>query len=595
MDFDKAVKKAFDDIGSWLPEYSAGKSRAGERWLCSPLRADKNPTSFSINETSGLWFDLATYERGNPLQLYAKIKGIDIMDAAKHFLEPTLEPIPQNIPLCPATQGYSQRYDYGHFLIYRYETPQGKTFMPWYFDGTKWINKKPEMPIGGYNLFNLKKIIADKKAVLVLVEGEKAALSVPSPYIGVSWSSGANAYEKTNFTPLNGRKIIIWPDNDEVGIKAMEAIKSKLKNCDIQEVLPCGGKGGDCADFKEIEILEKLSTAYTIVKKEPIFPLVAFDDLTLTPPKWIIKGLLTDHSFGCIFGASGSGKSYVALDMAASIVTGTSFCKKQIKKQGAVVYIAGEGHSGLAHRLRAWELRKKVSLKGAPLYISKRACALGDDDFMQHVKESVDQVFEKHGEISLIIVDTWARNLFGNENDTAETGAAIRALDELKDQYKCSSLVIHHSGHTETGRGRGSSALRAALDMEYSAELDGNILSLKNTKMKEGQKPDDITFSMNHIPLGFQDEDGEEVVSTALDFMDIQIAQTGKAGRPAKNQDMIIDALKEHPEGIQADKLFQVSRIMKHDSFKAAKKSLILENKIKCKEDKYFLVEKEDG
>lgn len=60
---------------------------------------------------------------------------------------------------------------------------------------------------------------------LVLVEGEKAAAAFQHAgidgYIAVSWRNGAKAVDKANFSLCKGRKVLLWPDNDEEGQKAM--------------------------------------------------------------------------------------------------------------------------------------------------------------------------------------------------------------------------------------------------------------------------------------------------------------------------------------------------------------------------------------
>ena len=43
--------------------------------------------------------------------------------------------------------------------------------------------------------------------------------------------------------------------------------------------------------------------------------------LALPPPRWLVHGLLPEHSLSVLYGASGAGKSFVALDIAASVVS----------------------------------------------------------------------------------------------------------------------------------------------------------------------------------------------------------------------------------------------------------------------------------
>ena len=75
---------------------------------------------------------------------------------------------------------------------------------------------------------------------------------------------------------------------------------------------------------------------------------------------FVIKGLIPECSFASIYGPSGSFKSFLALDWACHIATGKDWDGHKVK-QGAVLYVAGEGGFGVIQRVRAWELQHKVN------------------------------------------------------------------------------------------------------------------------------------------------------------------------------------------------------------------------------------------
>ena len=60
--------------------------------------------------------------------------------------------------------------------------------------------------------------------------------------------------------------------------------------------------------------------------------------LSLPPPDWLVKNVLPVGSQGVLFGPSGSGKSFVALDMALSLATGQPWQGLEVK-QGPVARI----------------------------------------------------------------------------------------------------------------------------------------------------------------------------------------------------------------------------------------------------------------
>ena len=69
----------------------------------------------------------------------------------------------------------------------------------------------------------------------------------------------------------------------------------------------------------------------------------------------------------------------------------------------------------------------------------------------------------------------------------------IVAVDKLINRYDASVLLIHHSGHSDQSRGRGNSALKAAVDAEYRVTKSDRFLYLNCTKMKDSEK-EEIRF-----------------------------------------------------------------------------------------------------
>ncbi len=225
-------------------------------------------------------------------------------------------------------------------------------------------------------------------------------------------------------------------------------------------------------------------------------------DLKYRAPDYIIGDLFETDTLGLIFGDPGCGKSFLAVDLALSIATGTPFHGRDTKK-GAVFFIAGEGHNGLARRFAAWSQARGVSLAGVPLFKSERAAQFLDGASAKAVSDAVAGLATQHGSPALIIIDTLARNFgAGDESSTKDMSEFVVAVDDLKAQFPgCSVLIVHHSGHAEKQRARGAMALKGALDCEYRVEKDGANVKLVNTKMKDAEPPQDVYFSFTQVDL----------------------------------------------------------------------------------------------
>ncbi|MEQ6614199.1 AAA family ATPase [Pseudomonas aeruginosa] len=268
----------------------------------------------------------------------------------------------------------------------------------------------------------------------------------------------------------------------------------------------------------------------------------------LKPIDWLVKGYVERDSMAVIYGEPGHGKSFVAIDMACCVATGTAWHGRPVKP-GAVFYIAGEGHNGLARRFRAWSEARGVSLAGSPLYVSNRSAALTEALSAATVAATVRELAATTGEVpSLIVIDTLARN-FGaaDENSAADMGAFVTNLDNnLRHPWKATVAIVHHSGKDTSKGARGSTALRGAVDAEYEIKRDElGTIRMEAHKMKDAENPEPLAFKLEGVELPLLDEDGNRVFGAALQSMDyIEPPKAGKVGR-GKNQTKALELLAE--------------------------------------------------
>lgn len=276
-------------------------------------------------------------------------------------------------------------------------------------------------------------------------------------------------------------------------------------------------------------------------------------------PDWLIKGIIERDSLAEVHGAPGHGKSFVVIDMAASIATGTEWHGHRTT-QGAVFYIAGEGINGLARRFSAWQLARGVGLTDAPLCISTKPVPLDDLQSALMVRDAVSALSQKLGRPPvLIIVDTLARNFSGDENSTRDMSLFIRCMDALRIEWQSSILIVHHTGKDTSKGARGSSALKGAIDTEYSVEMDDNrMIKVQCQKMKDGETPRPMCFRLDSVKLPILDEDFNDVWSCTPTMLDssYQSPKKGMQGR-GKNQtaarQCLVDLYKEHQGRLDDD------------------------------------------
>jgi hypothetical protein len=246
-----------------------------------------------------------------------------------------------------------------------------------------------------------------------------------------------------------------------------------------------------------------------------IFRLTRIGELSYKEPVYLVADLVETECLAMLFGDPACGKSFIAVDLALSVATGAGFHGRKVLA-GPVVYLAGEGHNGLTRRVEAWSKEQKVDVKQCPLFLSHSAAQFLNDTLVSEVADAVEGIKEAFGPPVLIVVDTVARSFGGgDENSTQDMTKFVAALDQFRERYACTILLVHHTGHTDKKRARGNMALKGALDAEYRVEKKKDGVTIECTKMKDAAEPPPIHFALMSVVLG-TGQDGKPVTSAAL-------------------------------------------------------------------------------
>ena len=273
-----------------------------------------------------------------------------------------------------------------------------------------------------------------------------------------------------------------------------------------------------------------------IIPHRPLFTAVHELLSDIRPVDWLVEGYLETDALSMLYGPSGSGKSFVAVALSCSIATGAPWHGCPVKA-GPVFYVAGEGHSGLARRFAAWAKATGVPInRDTPLFKSNRAVPMLDKSAAESLRREVSRMATEAGQAPrMVVVDTLARNFgAGDENKQADANAFVEALDEIRREYGCHVMAVHHSGH-EQERARGSTVFRAAMDQELAVKGTGGSMELLVTKMKDAEQPSPRRFRIAQIGLGVMDECGIEITGAHLEIdgnpLDFRVG-TSTSGAP---------------------------------------------------------------
>lgn len=248
------------------------------------------------------------------------------------------------------------------------------------------------------------------------------------------------------------------------------------------------------------------------------FKLIYANDLLSAPKplEWLIKDYLPPVGLGFINGESASGKSFLSIDWCCAIVTGKSWRDKKVSQGGAVI-LAGEGQFGIKRRLKAWEIDNGIDLSTCPIAVSDIGAALVDDNSLTEVECAIDDFVDKLGPLKILVVDTLHRNLgSGDENSAHDMAVYFRNLDYLRMRYNCLIMTVHHTGHGEKGRARGSSSIKAGVDIEFLVKQKNDVSTVECTKMKDGPKANKFGFKIESVALPWVDVDGHDESSAVI-------------------------------------------------------------------------------
>ena len=246
--------------------FPAGKKRRGKFLIGDVLGSPGDSLEVVLDgEKAGLWTDRATGDGGDIFDLIAAHLGANahtdfprVMQHAADLLgqasaTPSRKAKKKEAPvdeLGPATAKWDYLDAAGQLIaiVYRYDPPGGKKeFRPWDVRRRKMAPPDPR-PL--YNQPGMK-----DAAQVILVEGEKCAQALIGAGVTATTAMhGANApVDKTDWTPLECKAVLIWPDRDKPGWEyaataAQAVLDAGARSCHILYPPQEAAEGWDAAD-----------------------------------------------------------------------------------------------------------------------------------------------------------------------------------------------------------------------------------------------------------------------------------------------------------------------------------------------------------
>ncbi len=272
----------------------------------------------------------------------------------------------------------------------------------------------------------------------------------------------------------------------------------------------------------------------------PRFKLLTPAELAAMPPlRHRIRGVLPAEGIAAIYGPSGSGKSFLVLDLLAAIDAGRAWFG-HAATPCPCVYVALEGEAGVAQRVQA-----HIARHGRPENLRVVLAPL-DIRLSADRRELVEAITAEGMGGGVLTLDTLNRAAPGSdENDSREMGEIITAMKALQAELGGLVLVVHHAGKDATRGLRGHSSLLAALDAVLEVTRDGERRSWQLAKSKDGADGEAHPFRLDVVELA-PDAEGYPISSCVVEPEEPAADAVGRASVPqGGNQRILWDGLGE--------------------------------------------------
>ncbi len=440
----------------------------GDKFYVGDLQGNKGQSMIVelTGSKAGLWHDFSTEEGGDIFDLWAAVTG-------KNQFTDTIEDIAKWIGYSEknntlgqptASWNYYDESDQVIVTVYRYNTDSGKRYLP--FDVKRSSFTLPETR----PLYNIPGIMKSDK--VILVEGEKCADAlIEQGMTATTAMLGANApIEKTDWSPLKGKHVIIWPDNDEPGKQYAEKVVKKLTflgvlSLTLLEIPDNKPKGWDSADGIE----EKMNIPEFIEnnsKKIIVKQLLNIQEWSVErfigpvpEQKFLVEGLFPLGVTSILAAMGDTGKGMLLLDLALKVASRKDqpcgFGPLVTEHGSVVIFSAEDDMSEIHRRLERLDSQCERLKYKDRLFIVPLPNVSGSLTIIKSVSgkvietspefELITKQLNKIKDLKLIVFDPLASFVHADLNTDPAVGDYLMSLlSDLAGSTGASIITAHH-------------------------------------------------------------------------------------------------------------------------------------------------------
>lgn len=400
-------------------------------------------------------------------------------DSAKKSLKQMAESLTRNHLFRGYVLSHIYEYvlpDFGLWVArIRLDHPEaGKAIRPMFHDGEKFRLGEPPAPANGKPIYRLPELVASPAGMpVVVVEGEKCVEALRAIGATATTSGGATSAGAADWNPLKGKKVILWPDFDESGMLYAKEVAHELASAGIVPHVVDVAKldlppKGDCVEWLEMNPGASAGDVYLL----PML-IAASDDASSMPASaetdvgpravlergsdvcpvaidWLWPGWLAAGKLHLICGAPGTGKTTIALAMAATVTAGVPWPDGLPCDSGSALIWSGEDDN-------ADTINPRLRVAGANMdkIFTVKAVEDRGASFTFDPARDVDALRSallELPDIRLIIIDPIVSAVSGDSHKNSEVRRGLQPLVDLAMEFRCVLLGVTHFTKGTAGR-----------------------------------------------------------------------------------------------------------------------------------------------
>ncbi len=446
-------------------------------------------------------------------------------------------------------------------------------------------------------LIGLESLVLDLPPLIV--EGEPSLVVAREwwPHRpAITWKDGEWGAENSDWSPLAGRAVTLFPRNDDMGISVMEGVATQLQHlgCLVTFVDPSTlPPGSDLATAKERNLDPKVVLAWAQTHAKTLPPLVepptepqdgreeptpqdypdaepaqtvpaaATEDAYLPVPldaisdevrAQVVQNIFDAGAVGVLAGSPNAGKTFFAVHLGVHVAAGEPWFGAKVA-QGPVIYVAAEAPGSVKSRAKLAAAHSFPDRR-LPFYVVSAAPGLGDEaHYLTDTGKLIGacrQVASTEGsQVRMIIIDTVASVLGDGEENADGMLRLASSCKHLAMLTDAAVILVHHPSKSDPAGLRGHSSLQAAVDAILAIETDKatGIRTATLTKSRDSAAGRQVFFDLLAVKLPGLDFFGDERTSCVVVGKNVPESQR-KRPQGRAQESLLVELERQHRAGV---------------------------------------------